>query len=79
VWRDRRAEIEDRQRSLLSTLTAGRFLIRPTDGPAGHCRLCDFARACRKAHGPTRKRSEEGVGGSDARANPNPMEKEDLP
>jgi superfamily I DNA/RNA helicase len=78
VWRGKRGEIEARQKALLSTLTEGRFLIHPTDGPAGHCRLCDFARACRKAHGPTRKRSEGRVGDL-APSGPSPVEKGDLP
>ncbi|MBL0059734.1 MAG: exodeoxyribonuclease V subunit gamma [Elusimicrobia bacterium] len=78
VWREKRGEIEVRQRALLSTLTNGRFLIRPSDGPAGHCRFCDFARACRKAHGPTRKRCEGDVG-SETPADLAPAGKEDLP
>ncbi|MBK8871341.1 MAG: exodeoxyribonuclease V subunit gamma [Elusimicrobia bacterium] len=42
---------------LLSKVRNGEFLIHPTDGPGSHCSLCGFARACRKAHGPTRRRA----------------------
>ncbi len=42
---------------LLSKIRNGEFVIRPTDGPGSHCSLCGFARACRKAHGPTRRRA----------------------
>lgn len=53
-WRAQRVAIEARRHELLSLVSAGQFLIHPTEGPNGHCPLCDFARACRKAHGPTR-------------------------
>ena len=56
-WRVNREAIEARRHELLSLLSAGQFLIHPTEGPNGHCQLCDFARACRKAHAPTLKRS----------------------
>jgi ATP-dependent helicase/nuclease subunit B len=42
---------------LLSKIRNGEFVIHPTDGPGSHCSLCGFARACRKAHGPTRRRA----------------------
>ncbi len=53
-WRAQRGAIEARRHELLSLVSAGQFMIHPTEGPNGHCQLCDFARACRKAHGPTR-------------------------
>lgn len=42
---------------LLATMRNGAFAIRPTEGPGSHCSLCAFARACRKSHGPTRRRA----------------------
>ena len=52
---------------LLAAVRDGHFPIHPSEGPGGHCGYCDFARACRKAHGPSRRRSE----GADApRARP---------
>lgn len=55
-WRAHRGAIETRRQESVSMIMAGQLLIRPTEGPNGHCQLCDFARACRKAHLPTRKR-----------------------
>ena len=61
-WAAHGAAIEKIRADLLSTVLTGTFLIRPTEGPGAHCGYCDFARACRKAHGPTRQRAERGVG-----------------
>jgi ATP-dependent helicase/nuclease subunit B len=57
LWRAQRETMAAQLKDLLSLIPLGRFLIHPADGPNGHCRLCSFARACRKAHGPTLKRS----------------------
>jgi superfamily I DNA/RNA helicase len=66
-WRAQRGFQEARLKELLSVLSEGRFLIHPTEGPTGHCHLCAFARACRKSHGPSRKRAA-GVFGPSIRA-----------
>jgi hypothetical protein len=58
LWRDRRDGIRAAQGALLARIEAGLFLIRPDEGTGGACVFCPFARACRKAHGPTRARSE---------------------
>lgn len=58
LWARERNALHARQRALVTSVTEGRFAIRPTDGPQGHCALCSFARTCRKAHGATRKRGE---------------------
>ena len=55
-WTAVRAAARDQRRRMLNALAAGRFPIRP--GDERHCRFCDFARACRKAHGPSRDRGE---------------------
>lgn len=41
-----------------AALQSGAFPIRPGDTPQSPCRACAFARACRKAHGPSRRRAE---------------------
>lgn len=56
AWAEVREAARDQRRRQLATLTAGRFSIRP--GDERHCRYCDFARACRKAHAPSRERGD---------------------
>ncbi|MBI3563561.1 MAG: PD-(D/E)XK nuclease family protein, partial [Elusimicrobia bacterium] len=41
----------------VEAIAAGRFPIRPEDGPQGHCSWCDFPTLCRKSHGPSRARA----------------------
>lgn len=57
-WAAHGPAIEKNRNLLLSAVIDGNFPIHPTEGPGAHCGYCDFARACRKAHGPSRKRAE---------------------
>ncbi len=47
---------------LRGLLARGEFPISPDEGFGGHCAYCSYARVCRKAHLPARRRAE----GSDA-------------
>lgn len=47
-------------------LTEGRYPIRPDESPGGVCRFCEFSRACRKAHPPSRRRSERASPGMES-------------
>jgi ATP-dependent helicase/DNAse subunit B len=57
-WRGARETLRARRAVLWNEMLAGHFSIRPDESPGGACRFCDFARACRKAHGPSRRRAE---------------------
>ncbi|MBK8575901.1 MAG: PD-(D/E)XK nuclease family protein [Elusimicrobia bacterium] len=59
-WALHGPSIEKSRTLLLSSVQNGTFPIRPTEGPGAHCGYCDFARACRKAHGPSRQRGDGG-------------------
>lgn len=60
-WAIHGSAIKKRRTELLASILKGQFLIHPTEGPGAHCGYCDFARACRKAHGPSRNRAERGA------------------
>lgn len=59
AWRKEKPVLQARVQTLVSQIQEGRFPIHPTEGPQAHCQWCDFARACRKAHGPSRRRAEK--------------------
>lgn len=61
VWQTEEGAIHSRLHEWVSVIQRGQFPIRPTEGPNAHCHWCDFARACRKAHGPSRRRAEENL------------------
>jgi ATP-dependent helicase/nuclease subunit B len=56
AWADLRDGARAHRRRRVAALAAGRFHIRP--GDERHCRTCDFARACRKAHPGSRARGD---------------------
>ncbi|MBL0360749.1 MAG: exodeoxyribonuclease V subunit gamma [Elusimicrobia bacterium] len=60
-WVELSERVRAQRRRQVALLAAGRFPVRA--GDERHCRFCDFARACRKAHPASRARGDR-----DARA-----------
>jgi ATP-dependent helicase/nuclease subunit B len=56
-WRAEREARAAAAGELIALVGRGDFVIRPDEGERGLCATCGFAAACRKAHGPTRRRA----------------------
>lgn len=63
-WRSARETLRASLETLRGLLARGEFPISPDEGFGGHCGYCSYARVCRKAHLPARRRAE----GSEAAA-----------
>ncbi|TBR21537.1 PD-(D/E)XK nuclease family protein [bacterium] len=61
-WREARETLRAALETLRGLLERGEFPLSPEEGFGGHCSYCSYARVCRKAHLPARRRAE----GSDA-------------
>lgn len=62
-WRENRSSIIHTLKTQLDLIRAGEFVILPDkSAERGYCRVCSVQTICRKSHGPSRSRSENGPG-----------------
>ncbi|MDE2292549.1 MAG: PD-(D/E)XK nuclease family protein, partial [Elusimicrobia bacterium] len=57
-WRSARGGLAASLEALRGLLSKGEFPIAPDEGVGGACTYCSYARVCRKAHVPARRRAE---------------------